>query len=69
MRIRELRQQASMSKSDLVRVMSLNQSAVAKWESGQNKPTAEMQMKLADLFQCLLDYLCGWEPPDATKAS
>ena len=66
MRIRELRQQANMSKSDLARVMCVDPTAVTKWESGQNKPTAEKLMKLADLFQCSLDYLCGREPPDAT---
>ena len=59
MRIRELREQFGMTKTELARAMNVDLSAVSKWESGVNAPTAARLVKLADLFHCTTDEILG----------
>ena len=69
MKIKEFRERAGMTKTQLADAMNVDLSAVLKWETGVNRPTAARLIQLADLFGCTLDALCGREPPDAGRAS
>lgn len=69
MKIRELRERAGISKTELARIMDVDLAAVSRWESGQAMPLAARLPKLADLFGCSIDALYGREPPEADQAS
>lgn len=58
-RIRELRQKKELSQEELARLLGVDRSAVAKWETGSNLPRAEKLMMLATIFGCSLDELLG----------
>lgn len=68
MKIQAFRERAGMTKTELARVMGVDVTAVIKWENGANRPTAAKLIRLADLFGCTLDALCGREPPGGTRA-
>ena len=69
MKIKECRERAGMSKSELARIMDVDIAAVCRWDSGEAMPRAAKLPKLADLFDCTIDELYGREPPDTFKAS
>ncbi len=54
-RIRELRQKKELSQEELARLLGVDRSAVAKWETGGNFPRAENMIAMARLFGCSLD--------------
>ena len=54
-RIRELRRKKHLSQEELARLLSVDRSAVAKWETGTNLPRAEKLMMLAKVFGCSVD--------------
>ena len=56
-RIRELRQKKELSQEELARLLGVDRSAVAKWETGSNYPRAEKMMAMAKIFGCTLDEL------------
>ena len=58
-RIRELRQKKELSQEELARLLGVDRSSVAKWETGNNLPRAEKLMMLATIFGCSLDELLG----------
>lgn len=68
MKIRELRERAGMTKTDLARAMGVDLSAVSKWESGVNKPTADRLLELSELFHCTIDELFNRDPPGRDSA-
>lgn len=59
MKLRELRERAGISMSELARVMDVDLAAVSRWESGEAMPRAAKLPKLADLFGCTIDALYG----------
>ena len=56
-KIRELRERAGYSQSELVRRLSVTRSSVNAWESGLSAPTAVYIVELAKLFRVTSDYL------------
>lgn len=56
-RIRELRQKKELSQEELARLLGVDRSAVAKWETGSNYPRVEKMMAMARIFGCSLDEL------------
>lgn len=56
-RIRELRQEKQLSQEELARLLGVDRSAVAKWETGTNLPRTEKLMMLAKVFGCSVDEL------------
>lgn len=58
-RIRALREAQNMTQFELATRLGVQSPAVYKWECGRNNPTVEMALKLADVFDCSLDYLLG----------
>ena len=56
-KIRELRERAGYSQSELARRLSVTRSSVNAWESGLSAPTAVYIVELAKLFHVTSDYL------------
>ena len=56
-RIRELRQERQLSQEELARLLEVDRSSVARWETGSNNPRIEKLLALAKIFRCSLDEL------------
>ena len=56
-RIRELRQKKELSQEELARLLGVDRSSVAKWETGTNYPRAEKLLAMARIFGCTIDEL------------
>lgn len=50
-RIRELRKHAGLTQSDLAKVLGVEQSTIARWESGKSEPGISSIRKLATVFE------------------
>ena len=61
MRIKELREQFSLSQERLALEIQTSQRNIGRWENGENEPTYSQLIKLADFFGCSIDYLVGRE--------
>lgn len=59
MAIRELREAVGMRQYELAARMGVKQASVCAWESGENYPSAENLMKLADIFGVTVDEVLG----------
>ena len=59
MSIKALREAAGMKQYELATRVGVSQASVCAWESGENRPTVENLMKLADIFQCSMDEVLG----------
>lgn len=49
-KIRELREAKGMTQKELADALGINQSAVARWETGENEPTAFNVRRIADVL-------------------
>lgn len=58
-RIKLLRTEARMRQLDLAQKLKIGQSTLSGWENGQYEIDNENLNKLADLFDCSIDYLLG----------
>ncbi len=58
-RLRELREEADVSMVELARAIGVSDAAVCKWENGQAEPKIGYIVKLAEYFDCPIDYLIG----------
>lgn len=65
MKIRELREAAGLSKTDVAREMGVDLAAVSRWDSGESMPRAAKLPKLAELFHCSIDEL--FRDPETQK--
>lgn len=59
MRIKQFREAAKMTKTDLARRMGVTRQAVSSWERGVSYPTAANLLQMAALFGCSVDELLG----------
>ena len=66
-RIRELRQEKQLSQEELARLLGVDRSAVARWETGVNLPRASKLMTLAKIFSCTLDELMNIKKGNGAK--
>ena len=70
-RLRELREEAGLSMLQLAKAVGVSDAAVCKWENGIAEPKITYLTRLAEFFNCTLDYLVGVEdiytsdPPNA----
>lgn len=69
MKIREYREAAGISKSELARIMEVDLAAVCRWDSGEAVPRTAKLPKLADLFGCTIDELYGRQSTGGTSAA
>lgn len=56
-RIRELRQKKQLTQEELARLLGVDRSSVAKWETGSNSPRMDKLLLLAKFLECSLDDL------------
>ena len=58
-RIRERREHKRLLQKEVANYVGVSQQAVARWEKGETEPDSETLIKLAELFECSVDYLLG----------
>lgn len=58
-RLRELREKAGYSQTELAVAISADNVQISRYESGVIAPSVDTLVKLADVFQCSTDYLLG----------
>ena len=58
-RLKELRKQAHLTQVELAKLLGIGQSSYADWERGKKKPTQEILVKIAQIFNVSIDYLVG----------
>ncbi len=56
-RLRSLRKERSLTQAQLAEFLGKSPSAVRMWELGSNEPDMTSLIRLANLFDCSLDYL------------
>ena len=59
--IKDLRKSNGFSAKDLAEKINFSNSIVYDWEKGRAQPNIETLQKLADVFECSIDYLVGRE--------
>lgn len=57
MKIKELRLKAGMTQAQLAKKMNVDQTAVSRWETGDNKPLRKTHKKLAKVLGCTVEEL------------
>jgi putative transcriptional regulator len=62
--ISKLRRNAGITQADISRVLKIDRSTVAKWETGKSRPRADKLPKLAKLLDCTIDELLLDPMPD-----
>lgn len=56
-RIKEMRLEKGLTQTDLALKLGLTRNTIAYYENEDKTPTVEILSKIADLFQCSIDYL------------
>ena len=56
-RLGKLRCDNNLTQEGLAQIMDVSRLTVYKWESGKNWPTPPHLAKLAELYECSMDYL------------
>ncbi len=57
-RMRDLREAAGMTQTDVAKRCGSNQTTIAKMEAGKTRPSVDVLIWWADTFDVSLDYLC-----------
>ncbi|MBO5926506.1 MAG: helix-turn-helix transcriptional regulator [Clostridia bacterium] len=60
-RLKELRLSKGLTQKDVAEVIKVSPQSYGYYENWVNKPDPETLIKLADLFECSIDYLLGRE--------
>lgn len=58
-KIKEMREQRGITQVELAQKLSVQQSAIAAWETGKSMPRAERFVRLAEILNCSVDELLG----------
>lgn len=68
-RLSELRRKSGRTQEEIAKLLGVAKTTYASYEQGKRMPDAEIQNKIADLFNVTLDYLHGRNdtPQWATK--
>ena len=57
MRLKELREEKSLSQKQVADAIKTSQSNIARWENGTNEPLSGFIIQIADFFGVTADYL------------
>ena len=57
------RNELNLTQYDVAKKIGVDRSTVAKWETGQSFPRAELLPKLASILNCTIDELLGVKKP------
>lgn len=60
-RLRRIRERRRMDRKALGELCGLSKCAISRYERGERVPDINTAMKIADVFDVTLDYLCGYE--------
>lgn len=60
-RLKELREEAGLSMLQLAKEIGVSDAAICKWENGLAEPKITYLVRLAEYFDCTIDYLTGKE--------
>ncbi len=67
-RLRTLRKNMDITQNELAKKLQITQQAIGYYETGKRQPDYASLEKLADFFDCSIDYLLGrTDNPDSTK--
>lgn len=58
-RLKELREKRELLGKDLAKIMGVEPATITNWEKGNRFPKYDVLIKIADYFDCSLDYLLG----------
>lgn len=58
-RIRKMREEMTLTQLEIARALNIKESAYQQYEYAQTKPQIAGLIKLGELFQVSLNYLCG----------
>lgn len=59
--LRQVRESRGLNQKDLATAMSVGQSAVSQWETGESKPTYKNLIKLTEILECTITDLVSTE--------
>ncbi len=57
--IRQLREKAGLTQSEMARFLEIDRTTYTKYESGKSRPDTNMLQKIAEKFEVSTDYLLG----------
>ena len=57
MNFKKRREELNLTQEQVARAIGLSQQAIAKWETGESLPRAEMLPRLAKILSCTIDEL------------
>lgn len=60
-RLKDLREEAGLSMLQLSKAIGVSDAAICKWENGLAEPKVTYLLRLAEFFDCTIDYLTGKE--------
>ncbi len=58
-KLKLLREEEGLSQAALAKALGVSQSAVAQWEAGTRKPTAQAVVAIARMFDTSADFILG----------
>jgi len=58
-RLKELREEKGLLSKDFAKIMSVEPATITNWEKGNRFPKDDVLIKIADYFNCSIDYLLG----------
>jgi len=58
-RLRELREKKELLSKDFAKIMNVEPATITNWEKGNRFPKDDVLIKIADYFECSIDYLLG----------
>ena len=56
-RLRELRNESDKTQSEMAQIFGISRQVYANYENEINQPSCEMLIKIANYFECSIDYL------------
>ena len=59
MRMRELREKAELSQSQMAEILGCSKSVYSRYERSERQPDIDTLCKIADYYKVSLDYLVG----------
>ena len=61
LRLKDLRTERGYTQKQLAEAIQTTADSIYSWEKGRSQPSIETLCKLADFFECSIDYLTGRE--------
>lgn len=59
LRLKEIREDRNLSQQEVATAIETSQTNIARWENGKNEPSYLQLVKLADFYNCSIDFLAG----------